>query len=361
LVKVPSGTCTWSEEVVVSGKAITIKGAGIDSTIIKTNCCYAAFEISGEGGTINDLIRVTGFTFDGQNFGNAIEILDGNIFKFRIDHNKFLNTGGDGYTIVIGNVGSDPKGHFKGVIDNNTFLNCFGDACIDVSNDDEGAWNRDTTLGTDDATFVEDNTFTWDSCGSRDPSEHIIAANYGARYVFRYNTIDSCSFNDGEHRVATLFDAHGYCAGGEPNRGTVTWEIYNNTVDTDESWVGGWLRGGKGVFFDNTFSGLFTGDVITLTNYRSREDCDWCQDGCCTQYPCTDQINNAYFWGNTYESNPVLPVVMDENLVPTHIQLNKDYFTNSMPGYTPYTYPHPLTNISPPSPPSNPRRVLPGE
>jgi hypothetical protein len=79
-------------------------------------------------------------------------------------------------------------------------------------------------------------------------------------------------------------------------------------------------------------------------------------------YPCLDQIGRGagdvlsganptpeawphqvldplYLWGNTFNGNGS-PLLANASL---HVQTNRDYYDNTTkPGYTPYTYPHPL-------------------
>ena len=92
------------------------------------------------------------------------------------------------------------------------------------------------------------------------------------------------------------------------------------------------IRGGDGVIFNNTFEGDF--DIpIDLSNDGQRGNCS---------YPCPDQIRDTYIWNNTYNGSAVKAKVNsnDTNV----IQENRDFFSVPRPGYTPYTYPHPLVS-----------------
>ena len=58
-------------------------------------------------------------------------------------------------------------------------------------------------------------------------------------------------------------------------------------------------------------------------------------------YPAPDQATVLYAWGNTHAGNPT-----GVNIRSGHehlFQEGRDFFNTEMPGYTPYTYPHPLT------------------
>ncbi len=100
-VELPEGTAVWKSGWNAGRwakmKAITIQGAGIDKTVIRTdttrNPGEKAFVINGVEGKP---FRITGITFDGTGFPNAgiwagEIVISGNCKNFRIDHCKFLN------------------------------------------------------------------------------------------------------------------------------------------------------------------------------------------------------------------------------------------------------------------------------
>ena len=153
----------------------------------------------------------------------------------------------------------------------------------------------------------------------------------------------------------TCIEVHGNYYYG---RGSVSFEIYNNTINSGHSFMGMYIRGGTGVIFNNTFLNDFTYPIV-FANYQSftsgtNHPPGPCGYACCT-YPCPDQINQAYVWDNTYGGSPVDVFVRDRGLERDHIQEGRDYFMYEKPGYTPFEYPHPLTATvgSPPSVPSN--------
>ncbi len=56
----------------------------------------------------------------------------------------------------------------------------------------------------------------------------------------------------------------------------------------------------------------------------------------------SDGANHGIFWNNTYQGNPL--GVYIHNGTDAWIVSGRDYFNNTQaPGYTPYPYPHPLT------------------
>ena len=97
----PRGTAVWTKGWNTGHwakmKAITIQGAGIDKTVIRTDTTRAPgdkpFVINGVEGKP---FRITGITFDGTGFPDAgiwagEIVISGNCKNFRVDHCKFLN------------------------------------------------------------------------------------------------------------------------------------------------------------------------------------------------------------------------------------------------------------------------------
>ena len=100
-VQLPAGRAVWTKGWNAGHwakmKAITIQGAGMDKTIIRTDTSRApgdkAFVLNGVEGKP---FRITGITFDGTGLANAgiwagEVVIGGNCKNFRIDHCKFLN------------------------------------------------------------------------------------------------------------------------------------------------------------------------------------------------------------------------------------------------------------------------------
>ncbi len=331
IVVVPAGISTWTSRVTISAQ-ITLQGAGQRKTVItKTGGDYALYA----NGVDN--LRITGFTIRGGNYSSNGINLAGNPKGFRIDNNKFTQCTGSAVQI---------RGYAKGVIDHNNFIDNQKYDVV-IYGDNDAGWQRPINLGTDEAVYVEDNYFEHTNTPS---NAHSIASNHGSRYVFRYNTI-----NDNGSLNTVPIDAHGNCYYG---RGSVSYEIYNNTINSEHSYNGMGIRGGTGVIFGNTYIGDFT-NPIYLTNYRSwKTNCS--TGGIVSAYPAPDQINNLYIWGNIYNEQPLTSVtIASSGYAFDHIQEDRDYYSER-PSYTPYVYPHPLTggaDTTSPSPPSNLRIV----
>jgi hypothetical protein len=185
----------------------------------------------------------------------------------------------------------------------------------------KGYWADDLQPGGPQATFVEDSLFI----GNR----HAIAASAGAHYVFRNNQV----LNSVE---ACAVDAHGM--GYSSAHGTQYVEIYRNTIQQpvyDECGIG--IRGGGGVIFENSIGG-YKNPILLILEWGT-------PDKYKSEYPALDQIQGLYIWDNQMRGGHSDPQV-DETGV-GFIQAGRDYFTQPLDGYTPYTYPHPLVSGGP--------------
>ena len=361
-VSIPAGNCTWTSTVTIpSSKRIALMGAGTDVTVITFSPAgRTALNLSRSGS------RLSGFTFR-----EGAILVDGS--NWRVDHCKLeFSSWSDG--VNAGSINTINGYHPTGVVDHCIFNNSrvlvigtnYG---LEENGTQHYHWSRPPGLGSNNAVFVENCTFN----GVAD-SVNAIDANYGGRFVFRCNTL-----ND--------FYVEAHSVQGN-NRATRSWEIYNNTFNqvNKAMWVPMFLRGGTGVVFNNTLTGTWNTAGIALDNVRDCETrsvsgrCDGSSPWDGNQagqggYPCRDQIGRstdsflwtastpyppqaldpAYAWSNKHGANDVL--FFQHNNCANHIQAGRDYFNNTTrPGYTPYTYPHPLVQGGTPStlaPPEN--------
>jgi hypothetical protein len=370
-VLLPAGAATWTPldartpSVLISGKMITLQGAGMDKTVITDGSPHAwaslALVIRGAGRPF----RVTGVTFrkgtDARG-ANAISIADSR--DWRVDHCRFDYNGSGGALFSYGDS--------FGVIDNCTIVRAY--TAINSNGRGDASWKMPLSLGTADAVYIEDCTFI--DVGPDGPTD----AYAGARYVFRHNAVTKTDAVDSIGGVGH----HGFDSGGY--RSTFSCEVYGNTF-TGDGWLFGRSRGGTGVIFDNTVTGKV--GFYLLVYYRSsdREDikrlcsgwgpmCDGTNplDGNEdeTGYPGRDQPGRAtdagpgtpqllepvYEWGNTLNGE-------DADLQPQdlggrsldHIKEGRDFYNDTKrPGYRPYPYPHPLRSQWPPLPPMDTSR-----
>jgi hypothetical protein len=353
-VTIPAGTCAWSTAVTIpSGMQITLQGAGAGVTKIDGTGLGTAVLFVGVANR-----RVTGFTF----VCGWIQI-DGE--DWRIDHNTFTcNTFQAGVYVA----GYRPQASPKGLVDHNAFVNrrviVYGFPGVSLS-DLNGAtqWFDPLALGTDEAVYVEDNTFTYTVFGNAMDCQH------GGRIVFRHNSVTD-----------TYLEVHSVQG---TSRACRKWEIYENTItqSTFDVYRPMFLRGGTGVVFNNTMSGAFGEKALAVDNVRTNTSygppfgkCDgtspWDGNADATGSPCLDQIGRgadssifngtpppypvqrsepAYFWNNNFDG--VLAIVSVDNGSATQIRSDRDYVVNKgvKPGYAPYQYPHPLQRLPPPS------------
>ena len=351
VVAVPAGTATWlaagenKPAVLIGDKVITLRGAGIDQTVI-TDGNTAAWKdlliwIRGEKPA-----RITGFTFKGsldRNRGAAAIAVHGDCTNWRIDHCKF-----DG----------SPRGVWAyagcfGLVDNCTFLNV-GQGVV-MKGHGPKSWKRPLMLGLPHAVYIEDCNFRAGGAATD--------AYHGGRFVFRHNTV-----------IDTHVAQHGCDSGGY--RSTFSYEVYENRIGKEK--LGLWevpramhFRGGTGVVFNNSLSGFTEG--IDVANYRSserlRELCGkW---GICdgknpvdgneepNGYPARDQIGRStsqileplYEWNNTLDGQDA---DIHVSTGAQHIKEDRDFLNDThRPGYKPYAYPHPLSQQWPQKPPED--------
>ncbi len=329
VVQIPAGVFEF-EGIVNAPDGIHIRGAGRDETfLVKTD------RISMWDAMINvDCSTGEPFLFSGISMQGTGRFIQGNSTRkgpvrdqglnlfgqcidFEIFDSRFTKFSRAGIEIVARN-GSNP-GEARGVIYNNQFFdiwypnNGYG---IEVVGH-ENAWDKPLDLGTERAVFIEDNYF--------ELTRHTVAANNGARYVFRFNTIRN------NYDRAAAIDAHGLASWP---RGTRTYEIYGNTVHNDEErWAGIGIRGGDGVVFDNQIVGVKYG-ILLMNEKHSTFD----------RYPKKDQIRDVWVWDNSVNGREGRGIEFwaRQKGVGRLLKEGRDYHLTQRPDYTPYPYPHPL-------------------
>jgi hypothetical protein len=343
-VAIPAGRFLFTGQV-FAPDGIHIMGAGRDSTYLIKNDdlseWHAMFTVDSKTGQP--------FIFSGITLQGRLDALQGtnrttavttvkdqglyikgaatNVQIFDSRFTKFLRAGIE----FSGQAGSVP-GEPTGVIYHNEFIdNWYTYLGYGIAvNGSPSTWKGPVTLGSENALFIEDNFF--------DLNRHCVTASNGAIYVARYNTVID------NYQDAGAFDAHGLTPSWP--RGTRSVEIYNNTVTNSITrWAGADIRGGGGVIWGNTWKGVSHGVILVLENPPSTQPL--------TTYPALDQIGNPddlYIWSNTSSGDDVskLPTTNVRG-IDYWIKQDRDYYLSSKPGYTPYTYPHPLRAYQPPA------------
>ncbi|MGZ3768719.1 MAG: hypothetical protein ACXVCP_04740 [Bdellovibrio sp.] len=301
-----SGNCSWSSVVTIpSSKGLTLNGNGasISGQIVLSQ---------------NDLTssRITGFKFANA---NAIYAQGSKASApFRIDNNVFT-VNAAGILVELG-------GNAPGLIDHNQFnaptnsemIHNYGMGALDDS-----GWSDDVIPGSPNAIYVESNSFTNNGV-SGNPSyfwgNSAIQSYYGARTVFRYNSLSMSEVD--QHGTPGMIGAR-------------WWEIYENTFNVvlngnQSQYMQ--IRAGSGVIFNNHKTGYDNqgAGMIELVE----EDAG---------YPALYQIGRgknqaldpAYVWGNEAS--------MNVGSGSSNVQLNRDFYESVKPNYTPFSFPYPLT------------------
>jgi hypothetical protein len=376
LVTVGAGTCS-AGEVSWANKNITVQGQGKGVT----NVNGLSFNVTN---TQKSSFRISGFSVGAAPTWkiNAVNRTTG-IKGWRIDNVAFS------YGSCTQNIAIQVYGINWGLIDSSTFNNA-GNA-IFVTGWAEGtnevspwppsgnpgmggySWLLPLNLGSDEALYVENNTFTLaNGCyyGIGD-------SFYGGRTVFRYNSVTNAYWQN-------------HAARSYERGGNLKAEIYNNDFNaTDSAWSRAiHIRSGTGVVFNNTLRGAFT--TIQVDNQRSNGQNTSTPFGACNGssawdgntagqagYPCLDQVGRGpgvdplkgdqpsvplYGWNNgssvgcssggSCANNT--QIVNDGD---AHVQEGRDFINNGVtakPGYAPLAYPHPLRSGGPAPAPAVP-------
>lgn len=263
-VIVPAGSCTWTTTVTILNKSITLEGAGIGNTTITGNAsgedAGLLWTTKATGNSPAGFSRLTGFTWTstaGCSFGDtaAPVHIKGVTANFRADHNRFLVQHCQGIHV---------NGSVRGVIDHNTidkttsgyqyWVPVEHETWLGSGSDGDNSWAQDSTMGTADALYMEDNviTCTGGSGGVGGTNDFI-----GARTVYRFNAWTDCNMGN-----------HGTESGGRL-RGFRHVEAYRQTFNwtfVTAAAIG--VRGGTGMFFDNKSTGQPVNFVVDVNTYR---------------------------------------------------------------------------------------------
>jgi hypothetical protein len=360
-VMVPAGTCTWSNVSV--NKPVVLKGAGVGQTNITVNGNQSLTVTKQAAG----VTRIQGFSFSASNLSGLPDpiVIQGSWLNAKpviFQNNAFSMNSSSMFSIsVAGGV----------IFSHNSFTGGWNDFSFSVKDlTNTNSWSVADSMGNHDSSgtmniYIEDNTFYGQSNGTIDCDDN-------CRVVVRHNTFSYGGFNSHGDDTSPYGMRH--------------FEIYSNNFLYPESSSTLanvsqtiWIRGGTGVIFNNTIAdviGQNWGDKPELKlSVRGAEDAR--PQGSCAQvsYRVPHQLgqnNNGtgdftdpiYIWGNTGTLG------ISEGWVwgnpcgltwSTFFQWNRDAVSGSTakPGYTPYTYPHPLAVSGAPLPPPGNLTVAP--
>jgi len=319
-IYVPGGTCSWSSSVSWSNKNINVIGA--NPTI--TNSGYAFTVTATNDGATAAAFHISGFNFTGSTSGGVLNINDSNPNQttwngyFRVDHITYNYSSSGNVFIIYGPVwglfdhitGSTPYNHFEQAdFLNSEYSNTHGGSNSQLMGEYSGRI-LPISLGTKDAIYVEDSTFTClgNYSGALSDSE-----SGGQRMVWRHNSSTGTCYHYAHWTRGTEYDGHKY-------------EIYNNTYNgngaSDYSMRFG---SGTGVIFNNTITGYGDPTIhVDETRGAGGEvsngpyfDCNGTRaldgnagDASAPGWPCAGQIGMACIGGSctrsTMNSVPLL-------------------------------------------------------
>lgn len=349
-VKVPAcAGVTWGAGIALPNtKGVKLIGAGSAQTIITLAGGIDAICSAGKPH------RISGFQFKDKTSGTAIS-LSGTCTGFRVDHNIFSNFSPSVEGIVIDwfRAGVGP---IYGVIDHNTFRSPYNHRTVLIYGLGR-TWPAFSPLGNAKNIYIENNNLDFSDITDGTAGSGCADANYGAYFVWRYNTSRNC-----------LLSIHGdYNNAG----GVVSTEVYSNTFKTDGP-SGFWADGtrlvhhqGSGEFmaYNNKFSAPSGKSVnaLSLTHYRSCPGYGTRCDGTSPEdenrqptatyqgYACFHQpgrrwnrsLSPNYSWNNRWlDTNGVVNIGLENPFVgcsnpepSTHVKLNRDYY-NFTPSFT---------------------------
>ncbi len=393
-VYLPAGNGNWSNGAVYVPGGVNIIGYGspmtsrdsnhkwtpLPTTIINSNTGATTIQVnaSGQPNDFTKSSRIANIEFRTTYTGNFSYISMLNCPQCRIDHCDLQGNESAGavmYQVGIGCQWSNPSVATTGVMDHCNLA--WGDYGVHVG---PRLWIDNKPLGTSGAWFIEDSYL--ENFG------HPISGLNGASWVFRNNYVTSTACPPG---FGYGIDVHGPYyedlggSGAGQYHGANTSETYNNYFDsapnvnnscTADNWGAERLRSGRGVIWGNTFKQqrhavIFTEDSYGCNHCSKTTGTSCTQDSNCPSGETCglDYPHSFWFWNNTLINVSEQTIWNDgEGCSPTYINLTTSCNplasnaicvdnTTAMPGYTPYTYPHPLQgagnpDITPPAAPT---------
>jgi hypothetical protein len=343
-----SGNATWTSTLTFT-RGVNLVGSGTPIITGQRNLIYWTPDSAAR--TAHDTLKITGFTFDGNNATSADTGSTGLIrvastttdyVNLVITNNTLKNTAARGLYF---------SGRIYGVMGGNTFdrigiiLSPFGGDVL--------SWDNETqAYGVAQNFYVEDNLIQWSSDQAVGFTGWIESGN-GGRVVVRYNTWDFTNLVTVDtniwdaHGLQSMqnakdlnncgYDGYGAC---DPTlktcqqHSTMVSEYYGNKLYNSSNAAKNLMshRGGWQIMFNNTYVAASG----TSSLYYSQYSCDSCADtGTYTQH-----VDRTYNWGN-FSGTGSTRMSMTKNLdfcesavgSPYTITANRDYFTDVVPTF----------------------------
>jgi hypothetical protein len=197
------------------------------------------------------------------------------------------------------------------------------------------------TYGNLNCWYLEDDNFIADN-GIPD-FFGVTDVDFFGSLVVRHCTFDitACTNSKG----GGVFDAHGnqnYWSGSAKDyTGLYRYEAYNNTIKTNKVYRFGYFRGGRLLFYNNTFT---TTDGSSAPMLGLTEEEGWMTvvgwgTNIRTTWPGEEQINNSFFFNNTLNGQPFNSVQPWNPNDEIFIQENRDYWFKAPDSTTVTNYP----------------------
>jgi hypothetical protein len=179
--------------------------------------------------------------------------------------------------------------------------------------------------------------------------------DYAAVSVWRHNTFDYTGFTKSGQSDGPIgtHSNQGYWTGVNQNYlGMLQCEIYNNTFKMPAGMYRmAYLRGGRLIFANNIIT---TADGSMPLLVAMTEEEDWRTDvfnPLRTAWPGEQQVNNSFFYGNTYNGFPqsASNFGLWNSYDGAFIRQNRDYWLTSPSPTTVTNYPKPSSTPSSPN------------
>jgi hypothetical protein len=249
-VYVPAGSCSWSSSVSWSNKNINVIGS--NPTI--THSSSDAFDVATTNtGATGAAFHISGFSFTGSTSGNLLNINGGGYGAstwagyFRVDHITYNYSSSGNVFIYYGPV-FGLFDHINGTTANNHFEQAnlttgeYSATHAGTYTELQGEYGGrilPAGLGTENAVYIEDSTFT---CTGNYSGAISDSESGGQKLVFRHNTLTGTCFHYAHWTRGLEWDGD-------------TYEIYNNSYNGGANGQFPMRFGaGTGVIFNNTFT-----------------------------------------------------------------------------------------------------------
>jgi hypothetical protein len=316
-VRLPAGTCVWSQTVTAANDDVTLRGAGEGATILLSAVDGTFLALRPPAATSR--VRVTAMTFSPAPGATATSnsppiYVAGACAKEGCAHVRLDHLGLEGWAYYGW---ADPGNNFTafllrisdvfGVMDHvhahvlarGELANVGFTSYLGVGEFGDGAWASPDDFGTERFFYIEDSTFEVPAEGQWALTDTDNAPAGGGRFVVRHDVLKNFTVQ-----------THGTESTGR-TRGARAYEVYENELECSDAngcqLVN--LRGGTGLVWGNSITtpGGFVSGFVSLGAYRTFADLGgWGR--CDGTGPWDDNDGVVYASGVVTASTPPAPV-----------------------------------------------------